>query len=417
MNSTYDIAIGVPAGSQTYARTLRVIGSIFLLSTAWLVYMLATSPASVPWPFFAVNYLFLLGLTQFGICLQAIIRLAGGAWSRPFHRLGEVSTLAYGPIAIIGFLVIFFFGRHELYFWIGDSGIGHRSPFLNESFLLWRNLIAQLVFYSLAKLFFFLSLRPDIRAGDAENGTWLRRLTYRAVLTLFKDGDPAVAQRRLYYLSPVLLIACGIAQTFIAWDLGMMLVEHYHSTVYPLYFMVGNMLAGTALLLLLLIWMSRMIPTEAHFGVHQLKSAGVLLTAFTLLWLYMFWAQFFVSWFGNLHHEYGVLGLQMFGHYGVYFWTMMLCVFGIPIGTLIFAPVKRMRWSLGLLALIIVAGMWLNRYLMVVPGLIEGDRPFSSLSEFLVAVVLFSGFLTILLWSFRLVPMLSGWQLRGVDET
>ena len=71
-----------------------------------------------------------------------------------------------------------------------------------------------------------------------------------------------------------------------------------------------------------------------------------------------------------------------------------------------------MRWSLTIVTSIILIGMWLNRYLMVIPGLKEGDSPFSSVPEVIVAILFLSGFLFVLFWAYRLFPMLSGWQLR-----
>ncbi len=410
------IACGVPAEARGYPRAVWVFGILFLLTGGWLAYTLATNPDQIPWPFVVVNFIFFLGITQFGVCFAAIMRICGAQFSKPYHRLGEIMTLAFAPFTILLFLIIFYFGRHELYYWIDDGG--EHSPFLNEGFLFWRNLVAQLVFYGLAKYYFFIDLAPDLNSEDARQGSWYRRTIYRLVpMFLPKDAaNPENARRRLYLLSTPILMVAVISQTIIAWDFGMMLVHHYHSTVYPLIYMVGNMLAGCAAIYLMFLWMSRYIPVSPWFKVIQLKNMGITLTAFSLLWLYMFWAQFFVSWFGNLSHEYGVVSLAMYGHYGKYFWVMMICVFGIPIGSMIFAAVKRHRWSLAVVAFFMIVGMWLNRYLMVIPGLMDGDRPFSSGNELLVTLAILSGYLFLLLWLFRHFPMLSRWQIDSMPK-
>ncbi len=412
MSDNNNTGLGVLTGTG-YRNTVRVFGAIFLLTAIWFAYTLASNPDGVPWEFLVVNYVYLLGISQFGVCFVAIMRLSGARrWSKPYHRLGELMTMAYGPFAIFGFLLIFYFGRHELFYWVGDHGDGHRSLFLTEPFMLWRNVIAQLVFYGLAKYHFMLGMIPDTKEGDASQGSMLRRIIYRPLESRRGSYDPQTVERKLYYLAPVLLISAAIAQSFIAWDFGMMLVEHYHSTVYPMYFMVGNMFAGAAALLVMLVVIAQMTPIDEHFGVVQLRCMGIYLTAFSLLFVYFFWAQFFVSWYGNLPHEYGVVGLQMYGHYGGYFWTMIACLIGVPILTMIFAKVKRMRWSLTIVISVILVGMWINRYLLVVPGLKDGDSPFSSMAEVLVAVMFFSGFFFVLFWAYRFFPLLSGWQLR-----
>jgi Ni/Fe-hydrogenase subunit HybB-like protein len=151
---------------------------------------------------------------------------------------------------------------------------------------------------------------------------------------------------------------------------------------------------------------------ENFFNTVQLKSMGIVLTGFALLWLYMFWAQFIVTWFGNLPQETGPLYTQMFGHYGKYFWIMVVCVFGIPLGALIFAPVKRHWWSILLVGAAINVGVWINRYLLVVPARLENHTPFSSPYELILVAGLFAGFLLVFLLLFKVFPMISTWEMR-----
>ena len=92
-------------------------------------------------------------------------------------------------------------------------------------------------------------------------------------------------------------------------------------------------------------------------------------------------------------HEFGPLWQQMYGHYAPYFWLQMICIVGIPIGTLIFAAVKRTWWSMVVIAIMMNIGVWLNRYLIVVAVTVEDHVPFSSLMEILLPIGLFAGFL------------------------
>ena len=62
---------------------------------------------------------------------------------------------------------------------------------------------------------------------------------------------------------------------------------------------------------------------RSPFTLDQVRYLGMMVTAFTLIWLYLFWAQFFVIWFGNMPQESEPLWWQIYGHYGPFFWTMM----------------------------------------------------------------------------------------------
>ena len=416
MNSSVAISTGVPSGRR-YGLMLGVFAVLLLIAGAWLGVMLTTAPDSVPWGFFVANYIYLLGITQFGVAFAAILRICRTKWARPFYRLGELMTLAFSPFAIGIFVLIFCYGRSELFWWLSPEPGEHLSAWLNADFLLIRNLIAQLVFYVLAAIYFIVGLVPDITADSAATGPAWRQSLYRRLLKLGQDRDPRRLQSYMYLLAPVILITAVIANTFISWDFGMMLVRHYHSTVFPMYFAMGSMVAGSAAMLIMGAMMSRVMGFGAYFGKVQVKSLGIMITGLVLFWLYMFWAQFFVTWFGNLPNEFGPLWAQMYGHYAPLFWTQMICIIGIPIGTLIFAPVKRTWWAMVLVGTVINVGVWINRYLIVVPTLDDSAVPFSSFFQLVLFLGLISGFMLVLLWLMNVFPMISSWEMRDAEDS
>ena len=405
MNSRVAISTGVPSG-QRYGLMLGVFAGLLLVAAIWLGVTLTTAPDSVPWGFFVASYIYLLGISQFGVAFAAILRVCRTKWARPFYRLGELMTLAYFPFAIGIFLVIFVYGRSELFYWLSPEPGEHLSSWLNKDFLLLRNLIAQLVFYCLAATYFIIGLLPDITADSAATGPAWRRLMYRLLSKLGQGQDHRHLQSYMYLLAPLIIITAAIASTLISWDFGMMLVPHYHSSVFPMYFIMGSMVAGSAAMLVMGAMMSRVFDFGAYFGAAQVKSLGIMITGLVLFWVYMFWAQFFVSWFGNLPGEFGPLWAQMYGHYAPLYWTMMFCILFIPFGALIFAPVKRTWWAMVLIGTIINVGVWINRYLMVVPALEENAVPFSSLFELSLFLGLVSGFMLVLLWLMTAVSVM-----------
>jgi Ni/Fe-hydrogenase subunit HybB-like protein len=412
MSAVPEIVIGVPGGKRGYTTTLQILLVLFLASAGSFTYFLATAPDSIPWSFFVASYVFLLGVSQFGVAFSAIMRICRAKWARPFYRTAEIATLAFFPFAIVVFLLIFTFGKEHLFFWLSPEPGEHYSAWLNADFLFIRNLTAQLVFYGLAIAYFLMGLLPDVTMESTESGPGWRRNLYKRLWSLRQRCDDAALKSNTSFYATVVLIIAVIANTFIAWDFAMMLFPHYHSTVFPLYFILGNMLAGTATIVILGAVTSRTLNLTAFFKTVQLKSMGIVITGFALFWIYMFWAQFFVTWFGNLPYETGPLWSRMFGHYAPYFWTMMFCVVGLPIGSMIVASVKRNWWSLLLVCGVIIFGVWLNRYLLVVPASISDHTPFSSGSELLLVAGLFAGFLLTFLTLLRVFPMISAWEMR-----
>ena len=373
--------------------TKNPIGLLILLGVVFVggLAALLTNGEQADVGLFTVTFLFLMGISQAGIVFCAITRLTRAHWSKPYYRLAEISTLAFAPFAIIGFLLLYFYASDDLFYWLNPSPGEHISPWLNIDFLLIRHLLALSFFYGLSIYYVLKGIRVD------------QSNTQGDVVAHLKKED------ELYLLSPVVLIAYVICNTFFAWDFAMMLIPHWHSTVFPIIFWFGNMFAGTAALIAFPILLGK--NANSPFGPDQTRCLGMVLTGFTLVWFYMFWAQFFVMWFGNLPRETDGLFRQMYGHYGPYFWAMMGGCFLIPFVSFIFAFVKRSLVTMGILALCINLGIWLQKYLMVVPVFSPDNTPFNSWIDIAAATGLLAGFIAAIILLSKRVPIYSSWEL------
>ena len=346
-----------------------------------------------------VSFFFLMGVSQAGVVFCAICRLVYAQWAKPYYRLAELSTLAFFPFAILGLLLIYYYAREDLFYWLPASGDEHLSPWLSSDWLLIRNLFGLLLFYGLSTIYAVTSLRPDL-AGAGAAGT----IDHRRV------------ERRLYLLSPLVLIGFVLCNTLFAWDFAMMLIPHWHSTVFPIHFWFGNVFAGTAALIVFPAVLGRGSATQSYFGPRHIRQLSMLLTAFVLLWIYFFWAQFFVIWFGNLPHETDPLWRQMYGHYAPYYWTMLAGCFFIPLVALIFGFVNRSLLAMCIVGLGINIGIWINKYLMVIPVFSPDDRPLDHLLDVGLSIGMLAAFLGVVVVLARRFPMYSHWEINLSHE-
>ncbi|QGX41134.1 hypothetical protein [Permianibacter aggregans] len=300
---------------------------VMLIGFALLLRQSANSEANViAW--LTVNFLFLLGLSQFGVVFIAILRLCFARWPLAFYRTAHMMTLVGVPIAILGFLLIFLFGRDELFYWLGEPE--KTNIWVNETGIVLRFVIAQSIFYLLA--------------------WWGYRLSQQ-------QGK----EHALYKLASWQLVAFVIANTFLAWDFGMLLHDHWLSSVYPIHFFMSSIFGGCALILLVAL------VNDLSVSSRTVENFGRVLIGFSLLWLYFFWAQYIVMWFGNLPQEIGPILEQMGPRYGALFWLMLASVFIIPFLTLISYHVRSSLVRLAPIALLILIGTWLHRVLTVLP--------------------------------------------------
>lgn len=366
---------------------------IFLAGMASLVYGLTNTDARPDFALLTVSFLFLMGISQAGVVFTAFLRLVESDWGKPWYRLAELSTLAFFPFAILGFLLIYYFGQEDLFYWLHPSPEDHLSSWQNIDWLLIRNLGGLLLFYGLAFVYARKGLRPDTATGEAASSI-----------------DHDAVESELYLFSPFVIAGFIICNTLFAWDFAMMIIPHWHSTVFPIHFWFGNVFAGSAAMIAIAVVMRR-ADGGTHFGPHQIKSLGMLVTGFTLLWLYFFWAQFFVVWFGNLPTESEPLWRQMYGHYSPWFWTMISGCFFVPFVSLLFAVVKRSVLAMCIVAFGINLGIWINKYLMIVPVFSPDDQPFDRWIDVSIALGMFAGFLATIMLLARRVPMYSAWEM------
>lgn len=334
------------------------------------------------WAMLSVTYIFFLGLTQTGILFAAIMRMSKSSWGRHFSRLGEVLTLSFFPVAIITLLIIYFGGVDHLFYWAspasahGNEGGHHLSPWLGKGPFLFRNLVAMALFYGMSFIYF--------RAGRIEENE-----------TPVSDK----LDKRLNVMSGFVMVFYVIANTEIAWDFGMMIIPHWESTIFPAYWWVGNLFAGSAFLYLISLYFMYKEQGKVIDKEH-LDQFGKLLLSFALLWVYMFWSQHIVVWYSDLPYLTGPLFKIMKGNYTSLFVIMILASFIIPFFALIYRSIKLSVSALATVALIICLGIWINRYLMIIPVFTDGGAPLfatwtgislilAGLSATLLSVILF----------------------------
>ena len=341
----------------------------------------AQEPATL-WAMLAVNFVFYLGITQTGIVFSAMMRLSKSEWGRYFSRLGEILTLSFMPAAAIIFFIIYLFGTDHLFYWANPGqSQGHISPWVGRSLFFWKNIIANALFYIASYLYFSCGSREE------------------------KEPHPSVDMiKRRNILAGVVCFFYIIANTFIAWDFGMMIIPHWESSIFPPYYWCGNILGGAAFLFVASVaFISG--PRKEPVGREHLNSMGKVFIGFVLLWVYMFWSQHIVLWYSNLPHLFEPVFRQMKGNYTPAFVLMMLLIFILPFCALLFRRVKFSAKAMAAVSISICAGVWINRYLMIIPVFTDMGVPvFTSWTNISLILGGLSAVLLSVAVFFRLFP-------------
>jgi Ni/Fe-hydrogenase subunit HybB-like protein len=168
----------------------------------------------------------------------------------------------------------------------------------------------------------------------------------------------------------------------VAWDFEMTLTPGWQSAIFAMYHFVssfGMVLSVLALTVMLLT--HRLVSPPGPYVINYLAQ---MMLAFTILWIYTFFAQYLIIWYANLPDETGRLFRNQNGPFGSLFWLFFILKFIIPFPVLIFPQSRITRGVIAFVAVSIITGYWIERYVWIAGS--AADSPWPMFSPFAIAV-------------------------------
>ena len=408
--------------SGRFFAAVAVLGAIVLAAFgAWGYQMYAGIGVSglrwpVYWGFYITNFVFWIGLSHAGTLISAILRLANATWRRPVTRCAEVITVF--ALSIGGMFPLVHLGRPWLAFWLipypSERGIwpNFRSPLVWDFFAINTYLMGSVAFLT-------LPIIPDW-ATVRDKATGWRKKIY-TVLAMGWRGTPRQWSRletAMHILAVAIIPVAVSVHTIVSWDFAMAPVPLWHSTIFGPYFVAGAIFSGIAALIIAMAALRKLLHLEDYLTHVHFDNLGKLLLLMTLLWGYFVFAERLTVWYGNGPAENTVLWATQRGPYAILFWVMVICNFIIPFPLL---AIKKLRTISGtvMASFAIVVGMWLERYLIIVPSLARKYLPYSwgtywpRWPEITITVGTFAGMVLLYLLFSKVVPIISMWELKA----
>jgi hypothetical protein len=322
------------------------------------------------WSVLTADFLILLHLTIGGVTLSAILHLASAKWRYRVRGLAG-SLFALYPL-VLALLIILLLARHETFPWMGAGAHeGHEGHLLNG----WHNWI-------------FLDLRE---IGGLLIVGWL----YRRFLVLQKVSERSEQDwERFKMTANFVPVAHVLYGTMVAWDFEMTLLPSWESSVYGMYHFVSNFgmflatLVAAGYVLNLRHMMREPWPDYVYNYIAQ------MMLGFTILWTYLFFAQYLTIWYGNLPEERNRIEGMVNGDYSVLWWSFFTLKFLVPFCLLVFTYFRHSPVSIFRIALCIIVGTWIERFTWIAGTVDSGPfgrphMPFTSPFDVVVTVVVF----------------------------
>lgn len=362
------------------------------------------------WMSYLINWLFWTGLAQAGVLFHAVTNVAKGRWSAPLVRIGEASV-AFLPVSFVLFLLMWF-GKAYLWPWVLHPVLEpHVKAFwLQPGFMFARVAAALAVLFGLSLWFVYHSVRPDV-ALLATGAPSERKALYARLTEGWAARGEEFSVARRTTLAPILIIAYAVGMSVVAFDVVMSLAPHWISNLLGGFFFMGAWLSGLMSLALLMLYVRRHYALEALITPRHLHDLGKLCFGFTVFWAYTFFSQFLVIWYGNMPEETSFLFLRMMApEWKTISVAMLVLVFLVPFWGLISVPGKKTPGALATFAVISLLGLWVDRYVLTVPSIVQetpGNVLPLGLPEVVVTVGFFGMWALAYLWFAARFPIVS----------
>jgi Ni/Fe-hydrogenase subunit HybB-like protein len=411
-----------PVGWYAGFGTALLFTGLLLVSLTYLVVKgigIWGNNIPVGWAFDITNFVWWIGIGHAGTLISAILLLLKQTWRTSINRFAEAMTLF--AVACAGIFPLFHTGRPWLAYWLlpypntMNVWPQFRSP------LIW-DVFAVSTYATVSLLFWFVGLIPDLATLRDRSQSRVGRVIY-GMLAMGWRGSAHHWHR---YETAYLLLA-GLAtplvvsvHTVVSFDFAVGIVPGWHTTIFPPYFVAGAIFGGFAMVLTLLI------PARAIFKLHDIitpqhidKMAKIILLTGSFV-SYAYAMEFFVAWYSGNAYERFAFWNRIFGPYWWYWWVGMLFCNILSPQLFWFKWCRRNILVVYFVCNCVNAGMWFERFIIIVGGLHRDFIP-SSWGLFIptwVDIWTFIGtlgiFTSLFLLFIRFLPMIAMSEVKIV---
>jgi hypothetical protein len=364
------------------------IGGIALVVSALL---LAKDPATF-FRIYLMSYMLILGIALGSLGLLMLQHLTSGQWGVIIRRPLESATRTL-PLLLVLFIPIWVFGMKYLYgAWLEPEHLAAEP--LSKMQMSWltqggyrvRAIIYFMVWIGLALLFNYLSRQQDVHREDRE------------------------IRRKLKFFAGPGIILYVFVMSFAAIDWVMSITPHWASTIYGFLFVAGQLISSMAMMVLIVVMLSRKGPLTGILSKRHLWQFGGFLFTFNMLWAYFSFSQLLIIWSGNLPEEISFYRSRLYGSWGAVAIVVLICHFFVPFFLLLSKDLKRNQNLLPKVAVWMIFMRLVDLYWLTQPEFMPGALAFPFRIDMILPIALPIALLGIWLgffaWNLKREPLL-----------
>lgn len=324
----------------------------------------------VYWGLFITTFVFWVGISHAGIMISAILRLTQAEWRRPVTRAAELLTV-FSLLTALIFPLIHAGRPWRIAYWILPYDFA-RGIFPNIRSPLIMDPVAIGTYLTGSTLFLYVALLPDL--GNLRDRTRGWQKTLYTVLALGWRGNPR--QWKLQTVGGILLSALMLpifvsVHSIVSWDFAVTpAVEGWHSTIFAPYFVIGAVHSGVSAVVTMMALMRWLWKWDDFIRPEHFDALARLLIVVATAWLGFTFLELVFALYSLDAPEIALRELQIFSWpWNLMFGVFLMTGYIIPVGMWLFKSVRNnialMFWT----SLLVNIGMWLERFMIIVPGL------------------------------------------------
>jgi Ni/Fe-hydrogenase subunit HybB-like protein len=394
---------------------------VFALFGAWglMIYKgmgLTGLTRPVFWGIFIVDLVFWVGISHAGTFISAILRVMKYETRRSFTRAAELMT-TFGLIQA-AISVFMHLGRTWLGFWlIPYPNIRTIWPNFHSP-LMW-DFMAITTYVTASTLYLFLPLIPDLAMARDRSTGW-RKTLYRTIAFGFRgtQAEWKHLKSAMNIFAFAIIPVMFSVHTVVSWDFAMATRPGWASTIFGPYFVIGALHSGiAAVMIVIFIIRSTMKNMKYFLRPEHFDFLGKLSLIVSLSWAYFFFNDYLVPWYGGGKFDKLLQDFQQHGPFAWVWVTMLICNVVIPWAILWNKKWRRTPWLMLLVGIVIVAGMWIERFVIIPISLTITRMPFTwrlykPSIEIPMSIGTFALFLLLYMIASRLIPLIPVWEVQ-----
>lgn len=374
----------------------------------------------VSWGMYIANFVFFVATALVGMLISGVIGLLGYTWIKPITRIAEIIAVAFAAVA--GLVIVSDMGRPERLLNVFLYG-RVQSP------ILW-DVTVVTTYLVISTLLYLLPLIPDLaiaRGRMPHAPKWQMKLY--EILSFNWTHHPK--QYKLLFSATRLLIILIIPTAFAihtvtSWLLAVNSRSGWDSTIFGPYFLTGAFVTGMAAVIIAVFFFRNNYKLRQYLDEPLFDKMGKLLEFVCVIYFYFNLNEFVVPAYKMKEFDAIHIHELFAGRHAVMFWLSQIFGLLIPMIVLLWKPFRK-PLPLFLIALFVIVGAWLKRYIIVIPTMEHPFLPIQFLpGEWVIyqptviegAVTAGSIILGIMIISVlaKLFPVIPIWEMAEEDE-